>query len=437
VTLRKLLFKWKRNWSGFWLKRTPPKPPHWVKDIIDIFDWINLLPTFCLMAFAPRHFFRRAQIMRRCESKTYKTPIKFLISAIPFIIGLKWLPIGFLYRGGVYLVLKGILEANFWVSDHDWSSISVFIGVNQVVEQAEKLLAFKDVHLVSVILLGTPLWIPLVSCFVAFVLLLPRLLGYMKTRQILPLLVSADPKTYLRIRVPDYLWNMLYFAVYFLLTFPVCLLLLFAVMKEFLSPSTMIFKFVPLRLWFLGTYAAMAMSLITAPYNELLQASVVIPTPLMQYLRLSKLLELAEKIKTAIVLAENGDSKSIEEIINSLASECRSLERGNDRFLKSAEHSGAKWVKRFDREMHSAFLRLNISDLIKAQQLALPPVLAQTLKDVNESLVEHGADTVPPVVPPKVSFKRRLVKGAVIILVGVVLVLLLTFVLVYIIDSYR
>jgi hypothetical protein len=231
VTLRKMLFRCRRRWKSLWLESTPPKPPHWIRDILDMFDWINLLPTFWLMALASRHFFRRTRTIRRYGSDLYKTPIKFVVSAIPFIVGLHWLSIGSWYRDGLYFLLDGVSAAAAWGAHEHWISEHTFSRWQEaILGAADRLKCATDIHLVSTVLVGTPLWIPLVSCLVAVVLLLPRLFEYTKTRQILFFLVSADPRTYFRIRIQDYVWNMLYFAVYFLLVFPFCLLFLFEVL---------------------------------------------------------------------------------------------------------------------------------------------------------------------------------------------------------------
>lgn len=57
-----------------------------------------------------------------------------------------------------------------------------------------------DTRVVWLVLMGIPRWVPLVSCFVALVLLFPCLFNMVGTQTILPLLVSADPKTYTRLR---------------------------------------------------------------------------------------------------------------------------------------------------------------------------------------------------------------------------------------------
>jgi hypothetical protein len=228
VTLRLLLFSGRRKWAKFWRNRAG-SPPHWVKDLLDIFSWINLLPTFCVMTLAPRHFFRRTPTILTYGSTFYKTPIKFLVSAIPLTIGF----IAWMYRSGLVLFLHNGLDLAIHAIGNGKCCEDALLNVASAALKALRWLkSAPDIHVVSAVLMGIPVWVPLVSCLVALVLLLPRLFNAVGTRTILPLLVSVDPKTYLRIRVRDYSWTLLYFAVYFVVAFPFCLLVLYGIYHE-------------------------------------------------------------------------------------------------------------------------------------------------------------------------------------------------------------
>jgi hypothetical protein len=432
ITFRKLLFRIKRRLAAFWRKRSESKPPHWVKDLLDLLKWVNLLPTFFVMAFAPRHFFTRTPEIRRSGSGPYKTPIKFLLSAIPFIVGLHWLPTAWLYRNGAAFVLSRGVRLAVLGLERDWCcfhafSRAAFAGIRGL-HWLEKA---SDTQVVWVVLIGIPLWVPLVSCFVALVLLFPRLLNVVRTQTILPLLVSADLKTYIRLRWNDYSWNLLYFAVYFVLAFPICLLALYGIYRGFVSPPFAVLRFGPLRLWWMATQSALAVSLVTSPYNALLQASVVIPTPLMQMLRLSKMNEILEQFKGAIMLAQRGDFSMIERLATESNSECSRLRARNKRQIKRAERRGKKWIDKLSKETAAAFGRLNVALLLQAQQFPLPALSLERLAAVSEFLISNGSQSQPKVPAPAVPITRRIARDSLLVLLGVMCVLLVIWFVVY------
>jgi hypothetical protein len=279
--------------------------------------------------------------------------------------------------------------------------------------------------------MGVPLWVPLVSCFVALILLFPRLFNMVGTQTILPLLVSADPKTYTRLRWNDYGWNLLYFAVYFVLAFPICLLALYGIYREFMSPTFTILHFGPLRLWWMGAQSALAVSLITAPYNELLQASMVIPTPLMQILRLSKMNEILGQFKGAVLLAQRGNLSGIERLATECDSECNRLRARNKRLVKRVEGRDKKWTDKLSGDIAVAFARLNLTFLLQAQQFQVSPLCSQRLAAVRAFLISNGAKSQPKVPAPAAPLMRRVARDGVLVLFGVVFILLVLWLVVY------
>jgi hypothetical protein len=434
VTLTYWLLQARRRWANYWRKRSESRPPHWIRDLLELLDWVNLLPTFCMMAFAPGHFFRRTPEIRKYDSKLYKTPIKFLISAIPFVLGLHWLPVGWFYREGLnQLFLRSLnlaLGAPLKLRCCDYSSILIARAITKVLVWVDKA---TDTRVVSAVLLWLPFWVPLISLLVAFILLLPRLFNVLSTRTILPLLVSVDPRTYLRLRIRDYVWNLSYFAVYFLLAFPICLLLLYAIYDEFLSPSWAVLKFGPLRLWWMGAQSALAVSLITWPYNELLQASVVIPTPLMQTLRFSRLKELLDGFKGLDVLARLGNLKAIEYHARLCGEECTRLRSEYARLAKATARS-SKWSAKFSRETHLSFSQLNIYYLAEIQPLVVSQESQEILSGLRDFLVSSGASYQAPVVDPKVPWTRRIARDALLVAVGVPLFLATLWLIAYLLS---
>jgi hypothetical protein len=384
------------------------------------------------MAFAPRHFYRRTPEIRRCGGGPYKTPIKFVLSAVPFIVGLHWLPIAWLYRDGVEFVLKGGVHLAVRGVALDWCCFDKFTraaiaGINAL----RWLQKAPDTRVVWLVLMGIPLWVPLVSCFVAFVLLLPRLFNAVRTQTILPLLVSADPKTYIRLRWSDYGWNLFYFAVYFVLAFPICLLALYGIYHEFISPTMTVLRFGPLRLWWMGAQSALAVSLITGPYNELLQASVVIPTPLMHILRLSKLNEALEQFQGAVLLAQRGNISAIERVAAECDSECNRLRARNKRLAKRAERGGRKFTEKLSGDLTAAFARLNVSFLLQAQHFPVSALCSQRLAALREFLISNGAKSQSRPPAPVVPITQRIARDSVFVLLGALLVLSIVWLLVY------
>jgi hypothetical protein len=428
VTARVLLFALTKGWTKLWRKRPGSKPPHWAKDLLDIFSWINLVPTFFVMVLAPRHFFQRTSQIRRFGSRLYKTPIKFLISAVPFVIGLHWLPVAWLYRDGVELFLSASLyvATRAWLSD--WCCEHSLYGLVRLIETALRWShKATDTQTVSGVLLGIPIWVPLVSCFVALVLLVLRLFKLVKTRTILPLLISADPRMYVRIRWQAYLWNLLYFAVYFVLAFPICLIALYGIFHEFWLPTVSIMRIGPLRLWWMATQSALAVSIITTPYNELLQASVVVPTPLMLTIRLSKIQELLEGMPFNIKVAQTGNVSALERAIDSCNDECLKLRSMNTRLKISASKAGDRWERKLAADMKKAFSTVRIYSLSQTEPFPLSPLCKAQVAFVSDFLSRHGASDLPEPVPPKRHFfwfvRRLLILFGIALLISAIILL--------------
>jgi hypothetical protein len=193
------------------------------------------------MAMASRHFFRRVPQLRKNKSHLYKTPLRFVISAMPFVVGLHWLPIGSLYRSGLKLVLVELEYVFTLALVHANCCLAAISHVLHLIDLPIGWLNSESttgIRVISAVLLAIPLWMPIVSCFVAVVLLLPRMFNVVGTKIILPFLVAVDPRTYWRIRGQDYWWSLMYFAVYLVVAFPVCLLALYTIYHEFVFHRT-------------------------------------------------------------------------------------------------------------------------------------------------------------------------------------------------------
>lgn len=416
VTVRVLVFELTRRWTKIWRKRPGSKPPHWAKDLTDIVGVINLAPTFLLMALAPGHFFRRTEQIRSYGSSVYKSPIKFVISAVPFIVGLHWLPIGWLYKTGLASSMSLGLRASRWGFDHLGCCSGLLLDAMLFFNARESwILGHTNLRIASLTLVGIPVWIPLVSGFVALTLALPYgLVG--NARSLVSFLIPLDPKTYFRLRVNDYIWNTAYFAVYFTIAFPFCLLALYGLYHEALFPTLRLMKFGLLSLWLAATSVAFVASLLIGPYNELLKASVIVPTPLMLQIRLSQIAKLLQSVPIAIKIAQKGNTSPLERTIDSCNRECRSLRAMNARLMIRAVKGGDRWERKLTTEARKAFSGLRTYELSQAEQLPVSPVCKAQIAFVSDFLLSHGASDLPEVVPPKKPFLRRLGREVLFIL---------------------
>lgn len=420
VTARVLIFALTAGWIKFWRKRPGSKPPHWAKDLLDIFDWFNLVPTFFIMALAPWHFFRRAAQIRNYGSTVYKTPIKFVVSAVPFIVGLHWLAVGSLYKFEVVRSLRVGFRTSLWgFVNFDCCEELLYALSRAFVRGEHWVRIHTELEVVSRVLLGIPIWMPLLSGFIAITLLFPYALVN-AAESLLLFLIPLDPKTYLRIRLSDYFWNALYFAVYFTLAFPFCLLALYGIYHEFLYPSSRLMRIGFVNLWFTATSVSFVASLLIGPYSELLQASVVIPTPLMLKIRLSKLGKLIKGIPICIKIAQKGNVSPLERAIDSCNYECKKLRAMNGRLTIAAANAGDRWKRKLATDMKKAFSGIRAYDLSQADYLPLSPLCKEQTEFVSDFLLSNGANNLPEVVLPKPPFLRRLVRRA-LILFGIAL----------------
>ncbi len=418
LTARVLIFALTTGWTKLWRKRPGSKPPHWAKDLLDIFDWFNLVPTFFIMALAPWHFFRRAAQIRKYGSTIYKTPIKFVVSAVPFIVG----PIGWLYKFEVLRFLGVGFRTSTWGFVNLDCCEGLFYALSLAFVRGEHWVRIHtELEVVSRVLLGIPVWIPLLSGFIAITLLFPY--GLVSAAESLLLfLIPLDPKTYLRIRLSDYFWNTLYFAVYFTLALPFCLLVLYGIYHEFLYPSSRLMRIGFVNLWFMATSVSFVASLLIGPYNEVLQASVVVPTPLMLKIRLAKLEKLIKGISICTKIAQKGNVSPLEHAIDSCNYECKKLRAMNARLTIAAANAGDRWKHKLATDMKKAFSGIRTYDLSHTDCLPLSPLCKEQIAFVSDFLQRNGASDLPEVVVPKESFLRRFVRRG-LFLLGIALVI--------------
>jgi hypothetical protein len=402
VTARILAFALTVGWTKLWRKRPGSKPPHWAKDVLDIFGTINLVPTFFVMVLAPGHFFRRAVQIRKYGSNIYKTPIKFAISAVPFVVGLHWLAIGWLYKRGLIRFLLYGLHASGWGLLHAGCCSRLFLAVMGGCVAGEQWVLHRatDTQIVSVVLLGIPIWVPLVSGFIAVTLVYPYgLVGSAKSLR--SFLIALDPRTYFRLRLNEYAWGGLYFAVYFTIAFPLCLLALYGIYHDFLYPSSRIMQIGLVKLWVTATAASFVASLLIGPYNELLKASVLVPTPLMLRIDMSRIASLLEGLSIDLQLARKGNLAPLERTVDSLHRECRKLQVMHGRYLRNTAKASERWKRKLATERKKAFSDLRTYLLSEAEQVPVTTTCKGKIALVSQFLLDNGATPLPEVVPPK------------------------------------
>jgi len=221
-------------------------------------------------------------------------------------------------------------------------------------------------------------------------------------------LIPLDPKTYFRLRLNDYIWNTVYFAVYFTIAFPFCLLALYGLYHEALFPSMRVMKFGVLSLWITATSVAFVASLLVGPYNELLKASVIVPTPLMLQVRLAQIAKLLESVPIAIQIAQKGNCSPLERTIDSCNRECRSLRAMNARLAIRAAEAGDPWKRKLTTEVRKAFSGLRTYELRQAEKLPVSQACKAQIAFVSDFLLRRGASNLPQVTPPKKPFLRTL-----------------------------
>jgi hypothetical protein len=175
-------------------------------------------------------------------------------------------------------------------------------------------------------------------------------------------------------------------------------------------------KFGLLSLWLAAISIAFVASLLIGPYNELLKASVIVPTPLMLQIRLSQIAKLLQSVPIAIQIAQKGNRSPLERTIDSCNRECRSLRAMNARLMIRAVEGGDRWKRKLTTEVREAFSGLRTYELSQAEQLPVSLVCKAQIAFVSDFLLSNGASDLPEVVPPKKPFLRRLGREVLLIL---------------------
>jgi hypothetical protein len=265
-----------RRWNNHWRESSEHRVPHWAADSLEIIEHLNLLPTALAILLVPRHFFRKTrQILQGHE--VYKTPIKFIYSSIPLLIGFHYLPMGDLYKAAITSLpvswMPETAQLRVWMSAID---------------------TMPDWQLIVAVLVLTPLWIPILSILAYIILLVPSAANVISDETLNRFRVPLDWRTYWRLDTALFFWNLLYFSVYFLVTFPFVLVGLRA---AFGNPSWPFRHIGVLVIWQIGIRVGFVASIVVSPYTEMLRGSLRLPTPLLRELQIAPLNKLLMQLR--------------------------------------------------------------------------------------------------------------------------------------------
>jgi hypothetical protein len=355
-----------RLWNRLWRRSSEHKAPHWADDSLDIIEHLNLLPTALAILLVPRHFFRKTkQILRGASPHIYKTPVKFLYSAVPFFIGLHYMPIGRVYKFVIGLLCEKITPFFFSGGIPDcWNTIN----------------AMSDARLVLPILALTPLWIPIFSIVVYVLLLIPAAWHFVSSETLNKFLVPVDPHTYWRLHWRLFFWNLFYFAVYFLVTFP---LAVFALYAPFHGQTNWFLRLPPIRL----SMAAYPGILIVWPYVEMLRGSLAFPTRLFRKLQLKPLRRSLEKLRNFVNLGAKmqteQDYKALRYHLTDIETHCDRLRL--DFTEENATHlHNEKWSDVLIRERRESFATISTEALHRLATWKLDEPMRQSTETSME-----------------------------------------------------
>ncbi|MFZ0635786.1 MAG: hypothetical protein WAM08_09715 [Candidatus Acidiferrales bacterium] len=169
------------------------------------------------------------------------------------------------------------------------------------------------------------------------------------------------------------------------------------------------------------------MSIVTTPYNELLQSSVVVPTPLMLTIRQSKIQELLEGMPFNIKVAQKGNVPALERAIDFRNGECLKLRSMNTKLKISASKAGDRWERKLTADMMKAFSTVRSYSLSQTEPLSFSPLCKVQIRFVSDFLYSHGASDLPEAVPPKRHFfwfaRRALILFGIALLICAIILL--------------
>lgn len=340
-----------RRWNNRWRESSAHRVPHWAADSLEIIEHLNLLPTALAILLVPRHFFRKTkQILEGHE--VYKTPIKFIYSSIPLLIGFHYLPMGDLYKAVITSLPVSWMPQSAQLRVGGWMA-----GID----------AMQDWQLIGAVLVLTPLWIPAFSILAYVFLLLPSAGNVVSNETLNRFRVPLDWRTYRRLDGGLFFWNLLYFSVYFLVTFP---FVLFGLHAAFGNPSWPFRNIGIFLVWQVGIRVGFVASIVVSPYTEMLRGSLRIPTPLLRELQVAPLNKLLVQLQKFVEFGSKMQTKqgykALRYYLTQIQTECLRL-----RIALVQENARPAWRDKWENtcliERKNALSKLSTEPLIRLQ----------------------------------------------------------------------
>jgi len=269
ATQKTILFrylKFLRRFRKFKRKVLGVEPPRWYLDIIRLIKYINFFPMITSVLYlisAPNHFFKRLQTTIEGKSRFHKSPIAFFTSGIVILKLL--VDLANPYTSEI-VFLKWLVDlANPYVKD-------IVVGLISI-----------DLPTIFLTYVSLPILIPIIAAQVlilSFIMqiglpfLVPR---FIKPRNPWIYLLIIDPRSYVNIKWPKFLWGIFYFQVLWMLSSP---LFLFGFFGLIIITATLDFSFGSLfKLGFWSLFMAWVLdSLILQPYAANIRAALKKPT---------------------------------------------------------------------------------------------------------------------------------------------------------------
>jgi hypothetical protein len=247
-----------------------------------------------------------------------------------------------------------------------------------------------DWQLIAAVLVLTPLWIPTFSILAHIILLIPWAANMVSDETLNRFRVPLDWRTYWRLDTELFFWNLLYFSVYFLVTFPFVLLGLSAAFGNLSWPFRHIGVFV---IWQAGIVA----SIVVLPYTEMLRGSLRLPTPLLRELQIAPLKKLLMQLQK---FAEFGSKmqtkqgyKALRYYLTQIEMECTRL-----RIVLVQENAKPawrdKWKNTFLIERKNSLSKLSMEPLIRLQTWPIDEPTLQQLGTCVECIRSVRADAL-------------------------------------------
>jgi hypothetical protein len=118
--------------------------------------------------------------------------------------------------------------------------------------------------------------------------------------------VSLEWRTYRRLDTELFFWNLLYFSVYFLVTFPFVLV---GHRAAFGNPSWPFRHIGVFVIWQVGMRVGFVASVVVSPYTEMSRGSLRLPAPLLRELQIAPLNKLLMQLQKFVEFGSKMQTK--------------------------------------------------------------------------------------------------------------------------------